>query len=323
MGWLMTGVVVLGLVMAAAPGLRAEECFCLANVKTGATLRGCEAYKAPGDFYPTAVCTDPEIGVRSEQTMVPDWQRIEEGDDRCTPCRPAEAAADTAAERSEQQADGDRAAASATTTGSPALVTASRIFASPKRYPPTDFAAYGILAFPSRPSPFTRNRYLMFCHAYLAVLPHESELDVPRAEQMVTVWPLRSDEACDRLNRARDLPQDACEMAVDDYGLVIAQQALKEAKLSGRNVSGGGPFLLAWSPAANKGKPGAPVLVSDLSDITTYEQAHERLLAWSRDIESDPAVWTGGWNLERIRVHIRNWVDKYGEKSLAFLVEVK
>ncbi len=66
--------------------------------------------------------------------------------------------------------------------------------------------------------------------------------------------------------------------------MVIAQQALKDAEMSGRNPSGGGPYLLAWSPSADKGKPDALVLVSDLSDITTYEQAQERFLAWSRDI---------------------------------------
>lgn len=202
-------------------------------------------------------------------------------------------------------------------------VRASRIFASPNRHPPTEFAAYGILAFRSRPSPFNRDRHMMFCHAYLAVLPHASELAVPRSEQMVTVWPVSSDEASALLNLLStqiNRLQIACQMAVEDYGLVIAKQALKDAEMSGRNLSGGGPYLLAWSPSADKGKPDALVLVSDLSDITTYEQAQERFLAWSRDIESDPALWARGWDVERLRVRIRSWVDKYGEKALAMLV---
>jgi hypothetical protein len=64
---------------------RADECFCLTH-STGAILRGCEAYKAATDFYSTAVCTYPETGKRSQQTMYSDWKRIEAGADRCAPC---------------------------------------------------------------------------------------------------------------------------------------------------------------------------------------------------------------------------------------------
>ena len=67
---------------------RADECFCLSH-STGAILRGCEAYKAPTDFYSTAVCTDPESGKKSQQTMYSDWKRIEAGADRCAPCQRA------------------------------------------------------------------------------------------------------------------------------------------------------------------------------------------------------------------------------------------
>lgn len=246
--------------------------------------------------------------------MSPEWQRSEEGTDhRCELSMPAPMPAPANEE--------GVAPAGAIRTTSPPVVTASRIFSGPNKYPPMEFAAYGILAFRSRPSPYDRDRHLMFCHAYLAILPHASELAVPRSQQMVTVWPLNSDEASEGLNRRGSDVKGACPVAVDDYGLVIAQQALKEAELAGRVVSSGGPYLLAWSPAASKGKEDALVLVSDLSDITTYEQAKERFLAWSRDIESDPSLWTGGWNLERVRVHIRSWVDKYGEKSLALLVK--
>jgi hypothetical protein len=199
----------------------------------------------------------------------------------------------------------------------PPIVTVSRIFAGPNEYPPREFAAYGILAFRSRPSPHDRGRYLMFCNAYIASLPHAFELEVPRDKQMVTVWPLSSDDASDQLNQLRKHAEDICQAAVDNYGLVIALQAIKDAELTGRALSSAGPFLLAWSPSTDKGKQDVLVLVSDLSDITTYEQAHEIFLAWFRDIESDPALWISGWNLQRLRTNIRSWVDKYGEKSLA------
>jgi hypothetical protein len=299
MVWRGALLVIGGLVMVAGLPSQADECFCLTNPATGALLRGCEAYKASTDYYWTAVCTDPETGLQSEQTMSPDWQRIEEGADRCNPCRRTPPSAETEVPR-----------------GLP-IVTASRLFVGPSNYPPTDFAAYGILAFRSRSSPYDRDRHLMFCNAYVATLPHADELAVPRAEQMVTVWPLNSDDSSNRLNQPQDHAKDICQIAVDNYGLVIAQQAIKDAEFTGRNLARSGPFLLAWSPSADKGKQDALVLVSDLSDVTTYEQAHERFLAWARDIESDPSLWMNGWDLERVRTYIRHWVDKYGEKSLA------
>jgi hypothetical protein len=103
---------------------------------------------------------------------------------------------------------------------------------------------------------------------------------------------------------------------VDNYGLVVAKQAIKDAELAGVDASGRGPFLLAWSPSIDKGKQDALVLVSDLSHITTYEQAKQILQLWSRDIEQDPQLWSNGWDIERLRVQIRLWVDKYGPRVL-------
>jgi hypothetical protein len=85
---------VFGLISAACSTARADECFCLTNPQTAAILRGCEAFKAPTDFYSTAVCTDPISGQKRVQTMYSEWQRIEAGADRCDPCkRPAKGTA--------------------------------------------------------------------------------------------------------------------------------------------------------------------------------------------------------------------------------------
>jgi hypothetical protein len=81
-------MMILGLVGALPHIARADECFCVIHSSSGAILRGCEAFKAATDFYSTAVCTDPETGKRSEQTMHSDWKRIETGADRCNPCKP-------------------------------------------------------------------------------------------------------------------------------------------------------------------------------------------------------------------------------------------
>jgi hypothetical protein len=80
-------LIVFALVAISATA-RADECFCLSH-STGAILRGCEAYKGATDFYSTAVCTDPESGKKSQQTMYSDWKRIAAGADRCAPCQRA------------------------------------------------------------------------------------------------------------------------------------------------------------------------------------------------------------------------------------------
>lgn len=206
----------------------------------------------------------------------------------------------------------------------PVAVRAARVFSGPSHYPPEQFAAYGIVAFRTRPSVHDRDRFLMICDAYVASLPHTSELLVSSREQMVTVWPLQSDAYEAKLNdyalthaEKQTAAGGECGIAVDNYGLVTSQQALKEAAMVGVPVTKRGPLLLAWSPSATKGKPDALVLVSDLSNVTTYQQALDIFVAWSRDIEANPALWRNGWNIGTARVYIQHWVDKYGSKALA------
>jgi hypothetical protein len=81
-------VSLLGLLVPFSLLVHAEECFCLSHA-SGGILRGCEAYKAPNDAYPTAVCTDPETGKKSQQTMYSysEWKRIEAGAQGCV-CNP-------------------------------------------------------------------------------------------------------------------------------------------------------------------------------------------------------------------------------------------
>lgn len=210
------------------------------------------------------------------------------------------------------------AGAAITGQTTPSRGAASRIFSGPHQYPPKEFAAYGIVAFRSRPSVYDRNRHLMMCNAYVAALAHVFELGVPSTEQMATVWPVYSDALATSLNqRAHFDMSNYCITAVDTYGFSIAQRALKDARYAGIDVNTMGPLLLAWSPSTDKGKRDALVLVSDLSDVTTYYQALAVFLAWSRDIERDPTLWGKGWNLEALRMKIQQWADKYGTKCLA------
>jgi hypothetical protein len=192
----------------------------------------------------------------------------------------------------------------------------SRLFAGPDQYPPTDFAAYGIIAFPSRATPDDRDRYKMLCEVYLAALPHARELQIPDSQQMVMVWPMSENSLAEGLNETRR-KNFVCDSAVDNYGLVVATRALDDARRArAENLDGRGPFLLAWSPATQKGQRDALVLVANLSNVTTSAEAQDRLRSWKLDILDNPDIWKPRWNLERVRITIGKWADRFGLRVL-------
>jgi hypothetical protein len=190
----------------------------------------------------------------------------------------------------------------------------SRIFSGPAQYPPTSFAAYGIVAFKSRPTPDEVPRYQMICDAYIAVLLHYTEVQAPLNAQMVTVWPIDTNDKADSLNKADRT--NVCKEAVPHYGLVTALTAMKDANQSHADLRGEGPFLLAWSPAGQKGAPDALVLVVDLSNVTTPQQAKDYFSRWSDDIQQNTELWKRGWNMEKLVAVIRLWADKWGPQIL-------
>jgi hypothetical protein len=133
----------------------------------------------------------------------------------------------------------------------------------------------------------------MICNAYIASLPFYKEVPTPIKIQMVTVWPIEADSAGDQIN-AMARGDRLCKEAVRVYGLVAALNAINDAKRSNAELGGVGPFLLAWSPSEQKGRSDALVLVSDLSDITTYAQAKQVFFQWATDIVENPELWMRG-----------------------------
>jgi hypothetical protein len=199
-------------------------------------------------------------------------------------------------------------------SGTTAQVLASRLFAGPTQYPPHDFAAYGILAFKTRATSDDTPRYEMICNAYVTGLLHVSDVKVLLKYQMVTVWPIESDSQATRINK---MPRESlCPEAVRRYGLPISLEAIQSARRSGARFDDTGPYLLAWSPSETKGQPDALVLVSDLSDVTTSEQAKQIFFDWFSKIQENPELWRPGWDIAKLKVIIRLWADKYGEKLL-------
>lgn len=197
---------------------------------------------------------------------------------------------------------------------------ATRIFAGPGQFPPTDFRTYGIVAFPARAAGEDEvARHQAICRAWAAVLPsaERSRHELPpRDRQMATIWPIDDDAVARRLN----LLVAPCEAAVERYGLVRSLQALRDARRAGFEVSGEGPFLLAWSPPSAIGAEDAVILAVDLSRVRTQSEAVDVFRAWRDDIESDPGLWgDDGWSLERFRVALRQWADLYGPRLLSIV----
>lgn len=195
-----------------------------------------------------------------------------------------------------------------------ALILPSRMFAGPSQYPPKTFKAYGIVAFPSRPTSDDFARYEMICDAYVAGLLHYTSVKVPVKEQMVTVWPIETAQLADEINRKRrDL---VCIDAVPKYGLALAQDAIASARRQKAVLDGQGPFLLGWAPGAAKDQSDALVLVADMSDVVNLQQAKQIFAQWALDIQENPDLWNNGWKEEKLKLVIRLWVDKWGDKII-------
>jgi hypothetical protein len=192
---------------------------------------------------------------------------------------------------------------------------ASRSFFGPHYFPPYEFAAYGIVAFPSGATSATRERYIAICEAYVSTLPRSGDLSVPLEEQMVTVWPVGTTDLAAKLQSVEGLT--VCNDAVDRYSITTALLAIKDARDEGGRFSGKkGPFLLAWAPSSSKGKPDVLVLTADMSSAETPAEILDRFQRWRRDIESNPALWQSGWDMAKMTTLIREWADKYGSAIL-------
>jgi len=198
----------------------------------------------------------------------------------------------------------------------PDIIVPSRMFAGPHQYPPRQFKAYGILAFVTRPTEDNKDRFNMICDAYRETLPHYREVPAPPSDQMVTVWPIDGDSEADDINRiARD---KVCARAVPRYGIVTAQEAIEAAKRNSAVLSGRGPFLLAWAPGSDKGKPDALVLVSNLSNVAISADAELLFVRWREEIQEDKSLWNNGWDPDRLKVKVRIWADRYGQDILTY-----
>jgi len=215
------------------------------------------------------------------------------------------------------------ATASAPSPAPPVLARASRIFGAEAQFPPQGYLAYGVLAFPGRASATTIDRHLTICESFLTKISHVSELpDIPKSEQIVTVWPMETTQDANMANAA---PRSAtCDIAVARYGLALAQRRIDEANLAkpGAIGDGRGPFLIAWNPAYAVGASDQPILVHDLSYVRTSVQADDAIRRWTRHIQVGPPEWGAPGPVEAARLSVRNWADHYGPSALGVLASI-
>jgi hypothetical protein len=192
-------------------------------------------------------------------------------------------------------------------------LTPARAFLSSPSIPPKDIGAYGVISFRAKATPSTRARLITICQSFVAHFPAQRLL--PRSigvnDQMLTIWPVEN-------ANAKQLDADDCAFAVDNYDLFAGQSAIADAAKQGGKFAGAGPYLVGWSPTNTRGQPGKLVLVVDLSKEETEASINTAFDFWQQRVIQDPALWRNGFSIERLRVSIREFVDKYGTN----LVEV-
>jgi hypothetical protein len=193
-----------------------------------------------------------------------------------------------------------------------------RAYRSVSEIPPSLVGAYGLVAFQTKATPSNRAKLLMVCRAFVATFPLDSQvpLSVPLRDRMMTIWPVE-----DSQNEA--LSRDDCEFVVDHYDLVAAEMAMKDARLQNGKFDGEGPYLIGWSPTDSRGKKDKLVLIVDLSAANDQTSVDRRFLFWKQKIVEDPSLWRSGFSLERVRVAIKDFADRYGQDMLDAVQLVK
>ncbi len=191
---------------------------------------------------------------------------------------------------------------------------ATRVFAGPDQYPPQNYAAYAVVAFPGSPSEEDNARFNYICRAYMGTLEPPGE-NQPPEEQLVTIWPVRSNPLATDLNKSdRVQSAETCKKAVDDYDDRTSGQAIRAARSKGIDVSGIGPYLIAWSPTNDLNGSDTVILFMNLSPVSDFRSAADYFRLWAKEIEADRSLWSNGFSQARLRVKFRAIVNDYGRQ---------
>ena len=176
---------------------------------------------------------------------------------------------------------------------------ATRLFGAPDDFPPKDYGGYGIVAWRTEHTASDHETRMNVCRSFERTFVRTGWSSVPKARQLVTVWPVDSVESRDgirRLGGAAANRDERCARALDAYGLDAADGAFRDLRtgapeLHARLSARAGPFLMAWNPADRKGEADAAILVFDMSAVRTEESARAWFTVWKEEIVNRQGEW--------------------------------
>jgi hypothetical protein len=187
-----------------------------------------------------------------------------------------------------------------------------RDFIEPDEIPPEGVGAYGMVAFSHKPTSTTRERFTFVCEAFLSTLPQRQSLptSVPISQQMITYWPIEE-------RKPERIAAGDCDYMIDKYHLFSGLESIQDVGRQGRRLAERrGPFLIGWSPAESRYEKDKVVLIMDLSNFESATSFREAFQSWRTKITENPSLWHNGFSIERIRIAMRDFLDRYGDAIL-------
>ncbi len=143
---------------------------------------------------------------------------------------------------------------------------------------------------------------------------------------MVTVWPIQSEDVANQIRSALEAEDAAAlrsdlasrDAATDRVCAAAARGYRRDLDVSGARIDTGGerltsagPYLIAWAPGGDKGKPGQTALLADLGSVQTYGEAKRAFEAWRYAIEGRRSDW-GTSEETGFRDVLRDWANRAG-----------
>lgn len=170
--------------------------------------------------------------------------------------------------------------------------------------PASGYGAYGYVVFTKRPPVIQLSREEAFCTAYVSGLePASSYRSIPKANLMPTYWLLEAGRA----------HASSCESLLTGYDYARAKTIASTVS----KLDAIGPLLVAWRVPFEQAE-GQEALVLDLSKIR-QDQFTEAVGTWSSRITRTPDLWATGFNVEKIRLEFKSFLNEYGDSVVSVI----
>nr|VFK56125.1 MAG: hypothetical protein BECKTC1821F_GA0114240_100920 [Candidatus Kentron sp. TC] len=170
--------------------------------------------------------------------------------------------------------------------------------------PFSGYGAYSYVVLTERPKEVSGSRQEAFCDAYLSRLESVQQYSGrPKLSLMPTFWLLVD---------KRD-GSNSCRELVENYDYARAKLIMERiGKLSAH-----GPLLVAWTKPFEEAQ-GRKALVLDLSKVEP-SLFSEAFAIWSARITKSPELWNNGFALEKIKLELASFLNKYGDSIVTVI----